>query len=95
MPLLVGENLFKPLQNLEKWAVFGSDFGSRFLATKMGNKSFYKKKLTGNRGLLVVRSSSFFKCLSILAAGRTESVGSCGFYFSCVQEEAKFTRLYL
>jgi hypothetical protein len=69
----------------KSWQFCGSDFGSRFLATKMGVKSFYKKKLKGNRGRLhfgsrfwlpdlVVRSSSFFVFLSYLAAGRAESV---------------------
>ena len=79
----------------KSWQFCGSDF-SRFLATKMGVKSFYKKKLKGNGGRLhffgsrfwlpdlVVRICSFFVFLS-----------SCGFYFLCVQEEAKFTRLHV
>ena len=86
----------------KSWQFCGSDFGSRFLATKMGAKSFYKKKLKGNRGRLhfgsrfwlpdlVVRSSSFSCFFRIWRVDGLSRFWSCG----CVQEEAKFTRLHV
>ena len=61
MPLLVGKNSLKPYFFFWKSGQFcGSDFGSRFLATKMGVKSSCGQRFSSWESFMSSASDVFF-----------------------------------